>query len=159
MEVTNLVLVPHAGCATHAILRCSFESWYEPCAQLLYVLPYKDSDVYTSGAVTSFVVLNICRYNPGDPHGTYRLWYNSILGTPTPTYAGQALLYANSSDGIVWTKPDLGLFDIGRLSSQDLKGAPAGLKDIGSANNIVMAGGGVGVFKDTSAAGGFKAFG
>ena len=96
-------------------------------------------------------------YSPGDPHGTYRIWYNSILGRASPTYAGQAVLYANSSDGIVWDKPKLGLIDLDKLPG--LLGTNPELKGIGRANNVVMAGGGVGVFKDPSPAGGFKAFG
>ena len=107
--------------------------------------------------------------------------YNSILGTPSPVYAGQAVLYANSSDGIHWTKPNLGLVDIDKLPG--LLGKRPELKGIGTTNNLVFAGGGVGVvstrdpscrlgcaphtdrisavlqFKDTSPAGGFKAFG
>jgi hypothetical protein len=97
-------------------------------------------------------------YSPGDPHGTYRIWYNSILGRASPVYAGQAVLYANSSDGINWHKPKLGLIDIDKLPG--LLGTNPWLKGIGSANNIVVAGGGVGVFKDPSpaAAGAKNAF-
>ena len=88
-------------------------------------------------------------YDPADPHGAYRLWYNALVGRT------QAVLYANSTDGIVWQKPDLGLVDAGALD-------PA-LKPVGRRNNIVLRGGGVGVYRDTvgaaAAAGRFKAIG
>ena len=50
--------------------------------------------------------------------------------------------YANSSDGIVWEKPSLGLVDVGKL-------VPS-LKALGKNNNIVMEGGGIGIYRDTS---------
>ena len=85
------------------------------------------------------------------------IWYNSILGRASPTYAGQVVLYANSSDGIVWEKPKLGLINLDKLPG--LLSTNPELKGIEGENNVVMAGGGVGVFKDPSPAGGFKAFG
>ena len=53
------------------------------------------------------------------------------------------MLYANSSDGIHWTKPNLGLVDIDKLPG--LLGKRPELKGIGTTNNLVFAGGGVGV--------------
>jgi hypothetical protein len=75
-------------------------------------------------------------FSPGDPLGTYRLWYNCILGRASPTYAGQVVLYANSSDGIRWEKPELGLIGVDKLPG--LLGTNPELKGVGSANNIVM---------------------
>lgn len=47
---------------------------------------------------------------------------------------GKVLLYANSSDGLTWGKPKLGLFDVGSVRKD--------LAHIGKANNIIMKGGG-----------------
>ena len=38
--------------------------------------------------------------------GPWRLWYGNIGD------GGQYLLYANSTDGIAWNKPDLGRYDL-----------------------------------------------
>ena len=50
----------------------------------------------------------------------------------------QIVLYAESEDGMSWSKPDLGLFDLNFLRP-DL--------GVGKHNNIVLQGGGVGVYK------------
>jgi len=73
------------------------------------------------------------------PNGEWRLFY----GTCEKTCALQLLLYANSSDGLHWTKPDLGLFDIGTVRPD--------LKAIGTTNNVILEGGGIGVTEDLEA--------
>lgn len=73
------------------------------------------------------------------PSGEWRLFY----GTCERSCEVQLLLYANSSDGLHWTKPKLGLFDVGRVRPD--------LKSIGTSNNIILAGGGIGVFEDADA--------
>ena len=40
----------------------------------------------------------------------WQLWYGDCVAG----CGKQVLLYANSSDGISWTKPDLGIYDISR---------------------------------------------
>ena len=52
----------------------------------------------------------------------------------------QILLYANSTDGIKWEKPSLGMFDIATVRPD--------LKSIGKDNNVLMIGGGIGIYKD-----------
>ena len=59
---------------------------------------------------------NVIR-NPGDANGEYRLWYG-CFSSGTKFNEGQgsdrtnAWMYANSSDGITWTKPNLGVYDL-----------------------------------------------
>jgi hypothetical protein len=81
-------------------------------------------------------------YDPHDSLGTYRCWYNDYS-------APQALAYANSSDGIVWDKPTLGIIN---LSSS-----------VGAQNNLVLVGNGLGVYSDPNepygSAAKFKGFG
>ena len=77
-------------------------------------------------------------YAPGDPGGDWKLWYGTCF---EPHNCGkQLLLFANSSDGIAWTKPHLGRYDLAAVF-------PA-LAKLGKANNIVMYGGGLGVYRD-----------
>ena len=81
----------------------------------------------------------------------WQLWYGDcVKGCGT-----QLLLYANSTDGFLWKKPELGLFDLGSVRPD--------LKSIGTKNNIVMLGGGIGVYDDgdhdPDPARRFKAFG
>ena len=73
------------------------------------------------------------------PSGTWRLFY----GTCEKSCSSQLLLYANSSDGITWHKPSLGLFDLGKVRPD--------LKAIGKENNILLQGGGIGIFEDIDA--------
>ena len=53
----------------------------------------------------------------------------------------QFLMYANSSDGIAWEKPNLGRFD----ATPYFPGIP---KAKAKANNIIMYGGGLGIYRD-----------
>ena len=75
-------------------------------------------------------------YDPDEPLGKYRLWYsgNCREGCPPPlTYE----LFANSSDGLTWEKPALGLYP----------------KVNGGKNNILpyfLKSGGIGVYLDPS---------
>ena len=72
---------------------------------------------------------------PTDASPSWQLFYGDCArGCET-----QVLLYANSSDGFAWTKPRLGLFDLGSIG---LAG--------GTANNVVVAGGGLGVYYDAA---------
>jgi hypothetical protein len=75
---------------------------------------------------------------PGDPGGDWKLWYGTCF--EPHNCAKQLLLFANSSDGIAWTKPHLGRYDLAAVF-------PA-LAKLGKANNIVMYGGGLGVYRD-----------
>jgi hypothetical protein len=72
---------------------------------------------------------------PGDRNGDWQLWYGNYNA------AGQYLQFANSSDGIRWTKPDLGRYTF------TTKQFP-GLEHLGAHNNIIMYGGGLGMFRD-----------
>ena len=73
---------------------------------------------------------------PTSAKGSWQIWYGDCVAG----CAVQLLLYANSTDGITWQKPSLGLFDVGKVRSD--------LKSIGTANNIVLEGGGIGVWRD-----------
>ena len=73
-------------------------------------------------------------YDPSAPDGPWRLWYGNIGD------GGQYLLFANSSDGLGWGKPDLGRYDLAHRWPK--------LRAIGTRNNIVMFGGGLGVYRD-----------
>ena len=79
-------------------------------------------------------------YDPDEPLGKFRCWYDD--------HSAKALAYANSSDGITWQKPSLGIIDLGG--------------DIGTSNNLVVRGNGIGVYLDkheTNASRKFKGFG
>ncbi len=89
-------------------------------------------------------------HDPSDPLGAWRLWYGDCVSG----CGKQILLYANSSDGLSWDKPELGLYDIGQVRKD--------LAHIGTKNNAIMYGGGIGVYRDyheTDPTRLFKAFG
>jgi hypothetical protein len=73
---------------------------------------------------------------PKGREASWQLWYGDCVQGCN----SQIVLYANSTDGIHWEKPSLNLFDVSTVRPD--------LKHIGKANNIVMKGGGVGVFRD-----------
>ena len=73
---------------------------------------------------------------PKGREASWQLWYGDCIQGCN----SQIVLYANSTDGITWEKPSLNLFDVSTVRPD--------LKHIGKANNIVMKGGGVGVFRD-----------
>ena len=75
---------------------------------------------------------------------TMELYY----GTCQKDCSVQLLLFANSTDGIRWLKPNLGIYDIARVRPD--------LKAIGRRNNVLCEGGGIGVMRD---AGRYIAFG
>jgi len=90
--------------------------------------------------------------------------YPNIIQTPTSfeCFYGdcvndcgkQILLYANSTDGISWKKPILNLYDVGQVRPD--------LKAIGKKNNIILYGGGIGIYRDeheTNSSQRYKAFG
>ena len=87
---------------------------------------------------------------PAAEGGAWQLWYGDcVKGCAT-----QLLLYANSTDGVAWHKPELGLFHLGTVRPD--------LQAIGTRNNIVLEGGGIGVYHDPAepdAARRYKAFG
>ena len=70
---------------------------------------------------------------------SFQLWYGTCARENNCDR--QLLLYANSTDGLRWRKPRLGLFD---LAAADLPE----LRAYGRANNILVEAGGVGVFRD-----------
>ena len=73
------------------------------------------------------------------PEGSWQLFYGSCELSCTT----QVLLFANSTDGLRWRKPKLGLYNISRIRPD--------LAHIGTANNIVLEGGGIGVHRDDNA--------
>ena len=101
-------------------------------------------------------------HDASDPHGIYRLWYGGFIAgnhfaTGQGSHRVNALHYATSSDGLVWTKPALGLFNLTNVPE-----ASASSKAAGTQNNILCGGDGTGVFRDdddTNATRRFKAFG
>lgn len=80
-------------------------------------------------------------FNPSDPLGRYRLWYDA-----SPTQRN-CIAHANSSDGISWSEPHIGKISVGGSE----------------ANNCVVLANGLGVFRDPTEEPGspalFKAFG
>ena len=101
-------------------------------------------------------------YTPGDPLGAYRMWYGGfVCGDNFDKSQGSnrvnALHYANSSDGIVWEKPSLGLFDLSPIAHCTPAATAAGRN-----NNLLLGGDGTGIFydeADSNASRRFKAFG
>jgi hypothetical protein len=69
----------------------------------------------------------------------YQLWYGNHPFDGTKHR--MVLQYANSTDGIHWEKPDLGIFNFGAAGFPNYK-------KYGSANNIVVEGDGIGVYYD-----------
>eukprot|EP01052_Picozoa_sp_SAG31_P020456 SAG31_NODE_1539_length_7970_cov_5.655571_5_plen_523_part_00 len=87
-------------------------------------------------------------HTPGDTLGSWRLWYSSaIAGTDYATSTGKdrkpGWLFANSSDGIVWEKPKLGLYNLSQHCSVNPE-----LCSVGTANNVVNAAQGAGIMHD-----------
>jgi len=77
---------------------------------------------------------------PSSSTSAWQLWYGGCA-SPAPNWCDQQiLLYANSTDGIVWQKPSLGLYDV--------SGVRPDMASIGTQNNIIMEGGGIGVYHD-----------
>lgn len=80
-------------------------------------------------------------HEPSDPLGEYRMWYDA-----SPTQKN-CIATANSSDGIHWTEPKLGLIKVSGSSE----------------NNCVVVANGLGVYRDPTEVPGspalFKAFG
>ena len=76
-------------------------------------------------------------YDPDYYPAPWRLWYGNIGG------GTQQLLYANSSDGLAWMKPDLGRYNL----SENWKSDPS-IAKYGKHNNIIMTGGGLGIYRD-----------
>ena len=69
----------------------------------------------------------------------FQLWYGNQAFDGTRHRYG--LLYANSSDGIRWQKPNLGIFDFGAAGFPNLA-------HLGKRNNILVEGDGIGVYYD-----------
>ena len=99
---------------------------------------------------------------PKDPLGAYRLWYGGFIAgnhfnCSQGAHRVNAWHYANSSDGIVWSKPALGLFNLSKVPQ-----CSAAAKAAGTQNNIIIGGDGTGIFRDDDdrdASRRFKAFG
>ena len=85
-------------------------------------------------------------HDPTDPLGAYRMWYDA-----SPTQKG-AICYANSTDGVRWEEPVLGLINVTGKGGKS-----------GTANNCVVVANGLGVYRDPREPPGsralFKAFG
>ena len=76
---------------------------------------------------------------------TYQIFYGnciSSLGAGATDCSMQTLQYANSTDGLAWTKPNLGLYDLNKDAIRE------DLRQYGTANNIIMEGYGIGVLDD-----------
>lgn len=90
------------------------------------------------------------------------MWYGGFIAcTNCATSQGKDRVngwhYANSSDGLHWKKPHLGIFDLATIPE-----CSAAAKAAGKDNNILMSGDGLGIYKDTAepdATKRFKAFG
>ena len=101
-------------------------------------------------------------HTPSDPMGAYRMWYGGFIAgnhfnTSQGAHRVNALHYANSSDGIYWSKPNLGLFDLAKVPE-----CSAAAQAAGTQNNIIIGGDGTGVLRDdvdVNASRRFKAFG
>ena len=70
----------------------------------------------------------------------YQLWYGNQANDGTR--GRYALLYANSTDGLHWEKPNLGIFDFSKA------GFGPELGKLGTANNALVEGDGIGVYYD-----------
>lgn len=69
----------------------------------------------------------------------YQLWYGNQATNGTRNR--YSLLYANSSDGLHWEKPELGLFDFKKAGFPNFA-------HLGTRNNILVEGDGVGIYYD-----------
>jgi hypothetical protein len=111
-------------------------------------------------------------HDPADRNGAFRLWYGCFSsGTKFSTSQGSARtnawMYANSSDGLTWLKPNLGVYDLSNGPEAHNRALPAStiaaLKAVGKNNNIVMGSSdGMGITRDEHERNSsriFKAFG
>ena len=76
---------------------------------------------------------------PNRDNPSYQIWYGNQAANGTRNR--YSLLYANSTDGLRWHKPSLGLFDFGAAGFPNFA-------HLGSANNVVVEGDGIGVYYD-----------
>ena len=83
-------------------------------------------------------------YEPADAQNPWQLWYGGC-GLPNDC-KDQFVMYANSTDGLRWRKPDLGIYS----ATQHFPAIP---KAEAKQNNIVMYGGGLGVLREGSGRG------
>ena len=63
-------------------------------------------------------------HNPDDPNGAFRIWYGGFIAcehcdTTEGSKRVNAWHYANSSDGLQWEKPKLGIFDLSKCKVRD----------------------------------------
>lgn len=70
--------------------------------------------------------------------GVFQLWYGGCGAVAS--CSNQFLEYANSTDGLSWSKPNLGRYNLSEKFPS--------LSAIGKENNIIMFGGGLGVYRD-----------
>jgi hypothetical protein len=77
-------------------------------------------------------------YLPGS-QTPWQAWYGGC-GAPK-SCSHQFLMYAKSSDGISWEKPELNRYNVSKYFPT--------LKSVGKSNNIIMYGGGLGIYHDT----------
>ena len=58
--------------------------------------------------------------------GVFRMWYDAMLAPGHPGRFDRQLCYAESTDGVHWEKPDLGLIRFGRSKHNNIVSPPTG---------------------------------
>ena len=88
--------------------------------------PYRDLDPvlvadrpWESGGIGAYST--VMREN-----GVFRLWYDAMLEPGQPARFDRQLCYAESTDGVRWEKPDLGLIRFGRSKHNNIVSPPSG---------------------------------
>ncbi len=76
---------------------------------------------------------------PSDDNPSWQIWYGNLAFNGSRSRYN--LLFANSTDGIKWDKPNLGIFDFAAAGFPNLA-------HLGTDNNIIVEGDGVGVLYD-----------
>ncbi len=59
-------------------------------------------------------------------NGSFRLWYDAQVSPDTPGRFNRQLCYAESTDGVHWQKPDLGLLRFGHSQQNNIVSPPSG---------------------------------
>ena len=60
--------------------------------------------------------------------GIFRLWYDALLQPDEPGRFNRQLCYAESTDGVHWDKPDLGLIQFGNSRHNNIVSPPSGIQ-------------------------------
>jgi hypothetical protein len=88
-------------------------------------------------------------YSPGADGGDYQVWYGGFITCSGCDHSQgsnrvNAWHYANSSDGLSWDKPNLGIVDLAQV-----KHATDEMKAAGTQNNVLMTpSDGMGIYRD-----------